>query len=93
MDHASGQVLAGSFMDYAMPRADDLPSFETARVTSPSPVNALAVKGAGEAGTIGALGAVGNAVVDALRPLGVKHVELPFSAAQVWAAIAAAKAA
>ena len=91
LDRESGQVLAGSFMDYAMPRADDLPSFEAVRVTSPSPVNALGVKGAGEAGTIGALGALGNAVVDALSPLGVRHVELPFSPAQVWAAIRSAK--
>ena len=92
LDPESGQVLAGSFMDYAMPRADDLPSFRTERVVSPSPQNALGVKGAGEAGTIGALGAIGNAVIDALWHLGVRHVELPFSAPQVWAAIRSAKA-
>lgn len=86
-DHETGQVLAGSFMDYAMPRADDLPSFKIGRIENASPANALGVKGAGEAGTIGALGAIGNAVVDALWHLGVRHVELPFAPQQVWRAI------
>ena len=90
-DHETGQVLAGSFMDYAMPRADDVPSFRLDRIENPSPTNALGVKGAGESGTIGALGAVGNAVVDALWHLGVRHVELPFAPQQVWRAIQRAK--
>lgn len=91
-DHETGQVLAGSFMDYAMPRADDLPSFKVDHIESPSPANALGVKGAGESGTIGALGAIGNAVVDALWHLGVRHVDLPFSPQQVWRAIQRASA-
>jgi carbon-monoxide dehydrogenase large subunit len=91
IDHGTGQVLAGSFMDYAMPRADDLPMFKLDRHETPSPANALGIKAAGESGTIGSVPALANAVVDALWHLGVRHVELPATPAKVWAAIEAAR--
>ena len=84
---AEGQLLTGTFMDYAMPRASDLPSFATARQETPSPDNILGVKGAGESGTIGAPAAVVNAVVDALAPLGVRHLDMPLTPFRVWKAI------
>jgi len=86
-DEASGQLLTGSFMDYAMPRTDMVPAMELYDHSVPSPTNPLGVKGAGEAGTTGALPAVANAVIDALRPLGINHVDFPFTPARVWAAI------
>jgi carbon-monoxide dehydrogenase large subunit len=86
-DEASGQLLTGSFMDYAMPRPDILKRVELYDHSVPSPSNPLGVKGAGEAGTTGALPAVANAVIDALRPLGIHHLDFPFSPARVWAAI------
>jgi carbon-monoxide dehydrogenase large subunit len=92
MDHATGQVLAGTFMDYAMPRASDFPFFRLDEQVTPSPNNALGVKGGGESGTIGAPAALGNAVVDALWHLGVRHVEMPMTASAVWQAIRAAAA-
>lgn len=87
----SGQLLTGSFMDYTLPRADDLPfiAIETREV--PTKANPLGAKGVGEAGTVGSLSAVINAICDALAPLGVKHIEMPASPARVWAAIQAAK--
>jgi carbon-monoxide dehydrogenase large subunit len=91
IDHESGQVLAGSFMDYAMPRADDLPSFTLDSMETPTPHNAIGVKGGGESGTIAALPAMMNAVVDALWHLGVRHIEMPMRPAQVWRAIQDAK--
>jgi carbon-monoxide dehydrogenase large subunit len=90
-DHATGQLLTGSFMDYAMPRTDIVPSFELYDHSVPSPSNPLGVKGAGEAGTTGALPAVANAVIDALRPLGIHQLDFPFSPARVWAALQQAK--
>jgi carbon-monoxide dehydrogenase large subunit len=86
-DPSDGQLLSGSFMDYAMPRADDLPliTIETREV--PARTNALGIKGCGEAGTIGALPAVMNAIVDALAPLGVTHVDMPATPETVWRAI------
>jgi carbon-monoxide dehydrogenase large subunit len=87
---ASGQLLTGTFMDYAMPRASDLPTFCTDRQQTPSPDNPLGVKGAGESGTIGAPAAVVNAVLDALSPLGVRHLDMPLTAERVWQAIRAA---
>lgn len=87
IDHETGQVLAGSFMDYAMPRADDLPSFTLDSMETPTPHNAIGVKGGGESGTIASLPAMMNAVVDALWHLGVRHVEMPMRPAQVWRAI------
>jgi aerobic carbon-monoxide dehydrogenase large subunit len=88
----SGQMVTGSFMDYAMPRADDMPAMNVISSPVPTPNNPLGVKGAGEAGTVGALPVVMNAVVDALRPLGVTHLDMPASPARVWAAIQKARA-
>lgn len=82
-----GQLLSGTFMDYAMPRADVLPAIHTARTVTPSPHNPLGVKGAGEMGTIAATVAVAHAVMDALAPLGIRHLDMPFTAEKVWSAI------
>jgi carbon-monoxide dehydrogenase large subunit len=83
----TGQLLTASFMDYHMPRADEQPSMTLRDHPVPSPNNPLGVKGAGEAGTTGAVPTVSNAVIDALRPLGINHLEFPFSPTRVWAAI------
>jgi len=83
----AGQVLAGSFMDYALPRADDVPSFDVDAHEVPTRVNPLGAKGVGEAGTVGALPALLNAVNDALAPLGVRHLDMPASPERVWQAI------
>jgi carbon-monoxide dehydrogenase large subunit len=92
-DDESGQLVTGSMMDYAVPKADQLPSYETARTVTPTPVNPLGIKGAGETGTIAATPTVVNAVVDALSGLGVDHVEaMPLTAERVWKIIQAAKA-
>jgi carbon-monoxide dehydrogenase large subunit len=82
-----GQLSTGTFVDYALPTAAELPSFETDRTETPSPVNSLGVKGVGEAGTIAASAAVTNAVIDALRPLGVDYINMPLSPMRIWAAI------
>lgn len=87
-----GQPLTGSLMDYALPRADDMPAIELDRMCTPSPFNTLGAKGVGEAGTIGAPPAIVNAVLDALAPLGVEHVDLPLTPERVWRAIRAAAA-
>jgi len=89
----SAQLVTASYMDYAMPRADDLPSYETDRTVTPCPHNDLGVKGVGEAGTIGSTAAVSNALIDALWSLGVRHVEMPFTPERVWRAIQEAKSA
>jgi aerobic carbon-monoxide dehydrogenase large subunit len=87
-----GQLLTGSMMDYAMPKADMLPSYETDRTVTPTPVNPLGVKGAGETGTIAATPTVVNAVIDALAPLGIDHIEtMPLSPERVWNAMQRAK--
>ena len=86
-DPESGQLLAGSFMDYAMPRADDLPTFESEFNEVPTPTNPIGAKGAGEAGAVGALPTMMNAVVDALAPLGVEHVQMPATPERIWRAI------
>ncbi len=86
-----GQLLTGTLMDYALPRAEDLPTFETDHTVTPTPVNALGVKGIGEAGTIGAPPAIVNAVVDALAPFGIGHLDMPLSAEKVWHAIQQAR--
>ncbi len=83
----NGQLLTGEFMDYAIPRAKDIPDFILGSTETPSPSNPLGVKGVGEAGTIGATGAIANAVVDALSPLGIRHLDLPFTPERVWRAI------
>jgi carbon-monoxide dehydrogenase large subunit len=80
-------MVSGSFMDYAMPRADDFCTFELGNNPVPATTNPLGIKGAGEAGTTGALAAVMNAVNDALAPLGVRHLEMPLTAEKVWRAI------
>ncbi len=90
-DPESGQLLTGSFMDYAMPRADDFPTFKLDTVCTPCSHNPLGAKGCGEAGAIGSPPAVINAVLDALRPLGVRELDMPASAARVWQAIQSAK--
>lgn len=79
-----GQLITGELMDYALPRASDLPWLETARTVTPSPVNPMGVKGVGEAGTIGATPALANAVADALAPFGVLHVDMPFKRERIW---------
>lgn len=86
-DPVSGQILSGSFQDYAMPRADVLGEFGIGDNDVPSTTNPLGLKGAGESGTIGALPAVANAVMDALRPVGVRHLDMPFTPSRVWSAI------
>ncbi len=88
--YRDGQPLTASFMDYAMPRADELCDFLVKSNPVPTATNPLGVKGAGEAGTVGAVVVLINAVVDALRPLGVRHIEMPASPERVWAAIHAA---
>jgi carbon-monoxide dehydrogenase large subunit len=92
-DPETGQLLSGSFMDYAMPRADDVPAFDVDSHEVPTRVNPLGAKGVGEAGTVGALPALLNAVNDALAPLGVRHLDMPVTAARVWQAIQDAKSA
>ena len=90
-DAESGQMISGSFMDYCMPRADDFPMYEVASHDVPARTNPLGIKGGGEAGTVGALPAVMNAVADALLPLGVRRIDMPASPENIWRAIAAAK--
>ena len=88
----TGQLITGSFLDYGMPRADDMCSFDLSNNPVPTKLNPLGVKGAGEAGNVGALAAVMNAVVDALSPLGVKTLDMPATPEKVWRAIQAAAA-
>ncbi|MBI1723945.1 MAG: molybdopterin-dependent oxidoreductase [Gemmatimonadetes bacterium] len=88
---AEGQLLTGTMMDYAVPKASQMPKIETAHTVTPSPVNPLGVKGVGETGTIASVAAVVNAVCDALAPLGIKHIDKPLTPARVWAAIQQAK--
>ena len=92
-DSESGQLLAGSFLDYALPRADDLPDIEVDFVEVPCLSNPLGVKGAGEAGAVGSPPAVINAIVDALTPVGVTHVDMPATPEKLWKAISLARAA
>jgi carbon-monoxide dehydrogenase large subunit len=86
-DEDSGQLVTGSFMDYAMPRADDLPSFSFATRNVPCKANPLGVKGAGEAGAVGAPPALINAIVDALHHKGVRHIDMPATPKRVWEAL------
>ena len=83
----SGQLLTGSFMDYAMPRPEMLTGAKIYEHCVPSPTNLLGVKGAGEAGTTGSIPTLANAVIDALRPLGIHHVDFPYSPMRIWHAI------
>jgi carbon-monoxide dehydrogenase large subunit len=79
-----GQLMTGSFMDYALPRATDFPQFEMHNTVTPTPVNPLGAKGCGEAGAIGAPAAVISAALDALAPLGVTDLDMPLTSEQVW---------
>ena len=90
-DRGSGQLLSGSLMDYSLPRAEDLPNIETWLDNTPTRNNALGVKGAGEAGTVAAPCAAISAVLDALAPLGVTHIDMPATPGRVWAAIEQAR--
>jgi len=83
----NGQLLTGEFMDYAMPRAGDIPVYIMGSTVTPSTSNALGIKGVGEAGTIGATPAIANAIIDALSPFGVRHLDLPLTPEKVWLAL------
>jgi carbon-monoxide dehydrogenase large subunit len=83
----AGQLLSGTFMDYAMPQAETMPRLQIGHTVTPSPINPLGIKGVGEAGTIGSVPAVANAVMDALAPLGIRHLDLPLTPHKVWQAI------
>jgi carbon-monoxide dehydrogenase large subunit len=89
-DRESGQLLTGSFADYCMPRADDVPLMATGFAEIPSTTNPLGIKGVGEAGAVGAPPALINAVLDALRPQGVQHIDMPATPRRVWEALAQA---
>jgi carbon-monoxide dehydrogenase large subunit len=91
-DAESGQLLAASFMDYCMPRADDMCSIEVVSAPTPSPTNPLGIKGAGEAGCVGALPCVQSALIDALTPLGITDVPMPATPCRLWQAIQTATA-
>jgi carbon-monoxide dehydrogenase large subunit len=86
-DPASGQLLAGSFMDYVMPRADDFPLFAVGHNEVPTKTNLMGAKGGGEGGTTPAPAAVVNAIVDALSEFGVTHIDMPVTAEKVWRAM------
>ena len=80
----NGQLVTGSMMNYALPKADELVQVELARTETPTPVNPLGVKGAGETGTIASTAAVANAVMDALSPFGIKHIDMPLTPGRIW---------
>ena len=86
-DEETGQLLTGTLMDYALPRADDVPPLGVESIATASPNNFLGMKGIGELPTNGAPAALGNAVMDALGPLGVRHIDMPITAAKIWKAL------
>jgi carbon-monoxide dehydrogenase large subunit len=90
-DEGSGQLLSGSLMDYALPRADDLPPLDITLAELPTAVNPLGVKGAGQAGCIAAPQTIVNAILDALSPLGIEHIDMPATPERVWRAIRSAR--
>jgi carbon-monoxide dehydrogenase large subunit len=90
-DPRSGQLLSGSFSDYALPRADDLPPLEIALAELPTAANPLGVKGSGQAGAIAAPQTVVAAILDALAPLGIEHIDMPATPERIWRAIRDAK--
>jgi carbon-monoxide dehydrogenase large subunit len=90
-DPASGQLLTGSFLDYRMPRADDLPQIVVATQSTPCRHNPLGVKGCGEVGTIASPATVMSAVVDALSPYGITHLDVPATPQRIWDAIQASR--
>ena len=87
-----GQLITGTMMDYAVPRASQMPRLELDHTVTPSPVNPLGIKGCGEAGTIASAACLVNAVCDALSPFGILHIDKPLTPARVWAAIQGARA-
>ena len=89
---ADGTPMTSTFVDYALPTAADTPSLETSNTETPTPLNPLGAKGIGESATIGSTPAVQNAVIDAVRHLGVKHIDLPCTPMRVWTAIQQAAA-
>ena len=89
---AQGQLVTGSLMDYAVPHAEDLPLFTTDQTVTPTPFNPMGAKGIGEAATIGSTPAIVNAVVDALKPFGVRHLDMPLKGERVWSVLAQARA-
>lgn len=86
-----GQLLTGTMMDYAVPKASQMPRMEVAHTATPTQVNPLGIKGVGETGTVASVGTVVNAVCDALAPLGIQHIDKPLTPARVWAALEQAK--
>jgi carbon-monoxide dehydrogenase large subunit len=86
----NGQLTSGSMMDYAVPKASFFPHFELGSTETPSPTNAMGVKGVGETGAIASTPAVVNAVMDALSPFGIKHLDMPLTPEKVWRALRAA---
>jgi carbon-monoxide dehydrogenase large subunit len=88
---ADGQLITGSLMDYAVPHAEDLPLFTTDQTVTPTPFNPMGAKGIGEAATIGSTPAIVNAVVDALKTFGVRHLDMPLKGERVWQALQQAK--
>ena len=90
-DADSGQLVTGSFMDYTMPRADNMSYIDVMSNPCPTATNPLGCKGAGEAGTVGAVPCVMNSVVDALSVYGIQHIDMPATPAKIWSAINAAK--
>ncbi|MGA7863356.1 MAG: molybdopterin cofactor-binding domain-containing protein, partial [Stellaceae bacterium] len=90
-EEGSGQLLSGSFMDYALPRADDLPPFNITVAGLPTAVNPLGVKGAGQAGCMAAPQTIINAILDALAPLGIGAIDMPATPERIWRAIRGAR--
>jgi aerobic carbon-monoxide dehydrogenase large subunit len=86
-DGATGQLLTGSLLDYAVPHAASVPDIRSAFQETPSPVNPLGVKGIGESGTIGAPPTIVHAVLDALAPFGITHLDMPLTPSKIWAAV------
>jgi carbon-monoxide dehydrogenase large subunit len=82
-----GQLVSGTFMDYAIPLAETMPAMRIGHTVTLSPLTPMGLKGVGEAGTIGSVPAIANAVMDALAPLGIRHLDLPLTPLKVWRAI------
>jgi carbon-monoxide dehydrogenase large subunit len=83
----NAQLITGSMMNYTVPKADDFIGVELARTETPTPVNPLGIKGAGETGTIASTAAVANAVMDALSPFGIQHIDMPLTPGRIWEAL------
>jgi len=87
-----GQLASGTLMDYAVPKAEDMPKLELDHTVTPSPLNPLGAKGVGEAGTTASFAVIVNGVCDALAPFGIEHIDMPLTAPRIYAAVHAAKA-